>query len=103
MDLQKVFPLKKKLGNFSAKAAWGVRDKILLMDIYVNARMEDLSDLVQSNVEIRRYGNEKWDRVEPFSFEDTFLMGFYWLGRLVSSIPDIKDVNHGVCWTRCYV
>jgi hypothetical protein len=47
------------------------------MGKYVNARMEDLGDLVQSNVEIRRYGNENWDRVEPFSFEDTFLMGFY--------------------------
>jgi hypothetical protein len=42
-----------------------------------NTMMADLSRLVQSNVEIGRYGNKKRDRVEPYSFEDTFLMGSY--------------------------
>lgn len=60
-------------------------------------------NLVQSNVEIRWYGNDKRNRLKPHGSEDSFLMRSYRLGRLVSSIPYIKYVNHRICRPRCYI
>lgn len=58
---------------------------------------------VQSNVQIRRYWNKKRERLEPYCLEDSFLMSFYRLGRLVQIVPDVKQMDHRICRARCQI
>ncbi|KAJ6882626.1 hypothetical protein NC652_029996 [Populus alba x Populus x berolinensis] len=66
-------------------------------------QLQRLYDLVQSDVQIRRYGNQKREGIMPYCFKDSFLMSFYGLGWLVVIVPDIKDMDHRVYRTRCEV
>ena len=51
---------------------------------------------MQSDIQIRRNGDEEGEIVMPNRFKDSFLMGFDGLGRFVSVVPDIKDVDYGI-------
>lgn len=62
-----------------------------------NSFPELLSNPVQSNLQIRRNGYEKWEGVVPNRFENPFLMSFHRLGRVAMIVSDIKNVDNGIC------
>jgi hypothetical protein len=52
---------------------------------------------VDSDVKVRGYGGQNWERLVPYSLEDTFLVCLHRLAGVLAMIPYVKDVDHRVC------
>lgn len=52
---------------------------------------------VDFDVKVRGYGGQNWERLVPYSLEDSFLVCLHRLAGGLTMIPYVKDVDHRVC------